>query len=53
MIERLREYQSLDDDKTTDKDGLMIENFSLPNNLMFGHIVLANTPEEAIAKLKK
>ena len=39
MIERLREHQSLDDKKMTDKDGLMVENFGLPNNLMFGHIL--------------
>ena len=52
MIERLREYQSLDDEQMTDDDGLMVENFGLPNNLMFGHIVLASTPEEAILRLK-
>ena len=52
MIERLREYQSLDDEQMTDDDGLMVENFGLPNNLMFGHIVLANTPEEAILRIK-
>ena len=36
----------------TDDDGIMVENFGLPNNLMFGHIVLASTPEEAILRLK-
>jgi len=52
MIERLREYQSLDIEQTTDKDGLIVENFGLPNNLMFGHIILASTPEEAVLRLK-
>ena len=52
MIERLREYQTLDSKQMTDLDGLLIENFELPNNLMFGNIVLASTPEEAILKLK-
>ena len=41
----------LDDKQITDKDELMVENFDLPNNLMFGHIVLASTPEEAILRL--
>ncbi|MCU7940246.1 MAG: nucleoside 2-deoxyribosyltransferase [gamma proteobacterium symbiont of Bathyaustriella thionipta] len=52
MIERLKEYQSLSGEQVTDKDGLLVENFGLPNNLMFGHIVLASTPEEAILRLK-
>ncbi|MCU7940385.1 MAG: nucleoside 2-deoxyribosyltransferase [gamma proteobacterium symbiont of Bathyaustriella thionipta] len=52
MIERLRAYQSLSERQMTDKDGLMVENFGLPNNLMFGHIVLARTAEEAIERLK-
>jgi len=52
MIEQLRDHQLLDDKQMTDKDGLMVENFDLPNNLMFGHIVLASTPEEAILRLK-
>ena len=52
MIERLRDHQSLSDKQMSDKDGLMVENFGLPNNLMFGHIVLASTPEDAILRLK-
>jgi len=52
MIDRLREHQSLSKTQMTDKDGLFVENFDLPNNLMFGDIVLATTPEEAIQKLK-
>lgn len=52
MIERLREHQSLSKTQMTDKDGLFVENFDLPNNLMFGDIVLATTPEEALQKLK-
>jgi len=36
----------------TDKDGLLVENFGLPNNLMFAHIVLASTPQAAIFRLK-
>jgi nucleoside 2-deoxyribosyltransferase len=52
MIERLRDHQSLDDEQVTDNRGRIIENFGLPNNLMFGHKVLANTAEEAISRLK-
>ena len=52
MIERLRDHQSLPYEQMTDDDGIMVENFGLPNNLMFGHIVLASTPEEAILRLK-
>ena len=49
MIKRLQEYQALSDHQMVDKDGLMIENFSLPNNLMFADKVIARTPEEAVA----
>ncbi|MDX2507558.1 MAG: nucleoside 2-deoxyribosyltransferase [Gammaproteobacteria bacterium] len=52
MIERLRDYQSLPDKQKIDRDGLKIEDFGLSNNLMFGHIVLASSPEEAIYRLK-
>lgn len=53
VIQRLREYQSLADTQTRDKDGLHIENFGLPNNLMFGHIVLGKTAAEVIALFKQ
>ncbi len=53
MINRLREHQSLSDEQMVDKDGLLIENFNLPNNLMFGHIVMANTPDDAIKIIHK
>ena len=49
MIERLQEYQALPQVQTIDKDGLKIENFSLPNTLMFADKVLASTPEQAVA----
>jgi nucleoside 2-deoxyribosyltransferase len=52
LIERLRDYHSLSDKQSIDKNGLFIENFDLPNNLMFGQVVLANTVEEAMSKLK-
>ena len=51
LIERLREYQSLPETQNTDKDGLIIENFGLPNNLMFGDKIIASSAKDALAYL--
>ena len=48
---KLCEYQKLSPDSTQDKDGLHIEDFNLPNNLMFGSLVIAESPEQAIQNL--
>ena len=53
MVERLREYQELEQGSTVDNNGAFIENFDLPNNLMFGHTVFASNPEEAVKVLKE
>jgi len=52
MIERLREHQGLEEGSTVDDNGAFVENFGLPNNLMFGHTVVAGGVEEAVKVLR-
>jgi nucleoside 2-deoxyribosyltransferase len=53
MIERLRAYQHLDQDASCCLDGKSIESFALSHNLMLAHTLVANTPEECLAHIKR
>ena len=52
MKERLCEHLSLEHDATHDHNGLLIEEFGLSHNLMFGDAVLAQSAEEALRLMK-
>lgn len=52
MLERLRRHQQLESDALQCRDGKQIEDFALSHNLMFTHILVAETPEACLRRIR-